>query len=58
MARPKKNGVYINYYIQKDIKERLDNYCDDVGQTNTMAVERILKQYLDKYEENNKKTKK
>lgn len=50
MPRPKKDGVYINYYIQKDIKERLDKYCEDVGQTNTMAVERILKQFLDEYD--------
>ena len=28
MARPKKDGVYINYYIQKDIKERLDVFCN------------------------------
>ena len=27
MARPKKDGVYINYYIQKDMKDRLDKYC-------------------------------
>lgn len=50
MARAKKDGVYINYYIQKDIKDRLDRYCEDVGQTNTMAIERILKQFLDEYE--------
>lgn len=43
--------VYINYYIQKDIKDRLDRYCEDVGQTNTMAIERILKQFLDDYED-------
>ncbi len=52
MARAKKDGVYINYYIQKDIKDRLDKYCEDVGQTNTMAIERILKQFLDAYEAN------
>ena len=51
MPRPKKDGVYINYYIQKDIKDRLDRYCEDVGQTNTTAIERILKQFLDEYEE-------
>lgn len=50
MARPKKDGVFINYYIQKDIKNRLDKYCDEVGQTNTTAIERILKQFLDKYD--------
>ena len=55
MARPKKDGVYINYYIQKDIKDRLDNYCEEVGQTNTMAIERILKQFLDEYDEKTQK---
>lgn len=57
MTRPKKDGVYINYYIKKDIKERLDNYSEEVGQTNTMAIERILKQFLDKYEEDKDKSK-
>ncbi len=51
MARAKKDGVHINYYIQKDIKKMLDEYCEDVGQTNTLAVERILKSYLEKYKE-------
>lgn len=50
MARVKKDGVHINYYIQKDVKERLDKYCEEVGQTNTMAIERILSQYLDEYD--------
>lgn len=50
MARPKKDGVYINYYIQKDIKDKLDKYCKKVGQTNTMAIERILKQFLDEHD--------
>ena len=49
MARAKKDGVFINYYIKKDIKEKLDKYCEDVGQTNTMALERILGKYLDEY---------
>lgn len=53
MARAKKDGVHINYYIQKDIKEMLDEYCEDVGQTNTLAVERILRGYLEKYMEEN-----
>lgn len=52
MSRVKKDGVYINYYIRKDIKERLDSYCSEVGQTNTMAIERILQQFLDDYEKN------
>ena len=47
LPRPKKDGVNINYYIRKDIKERLDEYCEEVGQTSTMAVERILEQFFD-----------
>lgn len=50
MARRKKDGVFINYYIRRDIKERLDKYCEDVGQTNTTAIERILTKFLDEYE--------
>ncbi len=49
MTHPKKI-VYINCNIQKDIKKSLDKYCEAIGRTNTMAIERILKQFLDDYE--------
>ena len=49
MARAKKDGVHINYYIDREVKEMLDEYCNDVGQTNTLAVERILRQFLTDY---------
>lgn len=48
MARQKKDGVNINYVIRRDVKEKLDAYCKDVGQTATMAIERILDDYLTK----------
>ena len=58
MARPKKDGVFINYYIDRGIKEKFDKYCEDMGQTNTLALERILKSFLENCEkekmENNK----
>lgn len=47
MARPKKDGHYINYYIDREIYERLRQYAEDKGQTMTVAIERILKAYLD-----------
>ena len=55
MARAKKDGVNINYFIRRDVKEKLDVYCEDVGQTATMAIERILDDFLTKYfnEKNN-----
>lgn len=48
MPRQKKDGVNINYFIRRDVKEKLDTYCEDVGQTATMAIERILDDYLTK----------
>ena len=52
MARQKKDGVNINYFIRRDVKEKLDIYCEDVGQTATMAVERILDEFLTRYLKN------
>ena len=57
MARPKKNGTYLNVCIETPIYERLEAFCDDAGQTKTVAVERALTAYLDDYEEKQKKLK-
>ena len=50
MARPKKNGTYLNVCIETPIYERLEAMCDDAGQSKTVAVERALSQYLDEYD--------
>lgn len=49
MARPKKNGTYLNVCIDTELYERLSNLCEDAGQTKTVAVERAIKAYLDDY---------
>ena len=51
MARPKKNGTYLNVCIETPIYERLVKLCEDAGQTKTVAVERALALYLEDYEE-------
>ncbi len=51
MARPKKNGTYLNVCIETPIYERLVALCEDAGQTKTIAVERALIAYLDDYDE-------
>ena len=51
MARPKKNGTYLNVCIETPIYERLEKRCEDAGQTKTVAVERALNAYLDEYDE-------
>ncbi len=58
MARPKKNGTYLNVCIETSIYERLEALCEDAGQTKTVAVERALTAYLDDYAETQRKLKK
>lgn len=49
MARPKKNGTYLNVCIQTSIYEELEKLCEDAGQTKTAAVERALFAYIRNY---------
>ena len=51
MPRKKKDGRHINYYIDRLIYERLEEYADEKGQTMTTALERVLKQFFDKTDE-------
>lgn len=57
MARPKKNGTYLNVCIDTMVYERLERVCLDAGQTKTVAVERALEAYLDDYDEKKKRLK-
>lgn len=56
MPRKKKDGRHINYYIDRLIYERLEEYADEKGQTMTTALERILKQFFDKNDEEKKQS--
>ena len=46
MARPKKEGKKVSFYMDAEIVERLDEYCEEMGQSKTLAVERIIKARL------------
>ena len=48
MSRPKKDGKALNLYIERDILEKLEAYCEETGLTKTKAIERILNGFLDK----------
>ena len=50
MPRKKKDGRFINYYIDRQIFERLERYAAEKGQQMTTAIERILEDHLDRYE--------
>lgn len=49
MAKPKKDGHFINCYLDRNLYNRLQFYADEKGQTKTLAIERILKQYFDEH---------
>ena len=51
MSREKKDGRYINYYIDRKIYDKLNAYAKDKGQTVTMALERILEKFFAEEEE-------
>lgn len=47
MARPKKDGKYINFYMDADVYAALEKYTEETGLTKTMTMERALKQYIE-----------
>ena len=56
MARKKKDGRFINYYIDRTIFDRLERYADDKSLQMTSALERILDEHLTRYEAEISKT--
>lgn len=54
MARPKKDGTYLNVKIQTDVYNRLENFKEKSGQTKTFIVEKALTSYMDDYDEKEK----
>ena len=49
MRKPKKDGKSLNCIIDRTVYETLEEYCNEVGQTKTLAVERILQRFFDSY---------
>lgn len=47
MARAKKDGEKISFYVDRQVMEDLRVYAEEKGQTVTMAMERILRSHLD-----------
>jgi len=51
MARAKKDNVPVSMRLEKGIFEKLSKFCEDSGQSKTVAVERALEMYIDDYYE-------
>ena len=49
MSRVKKDARFLNMKLEREIYEQLVQFCDESGMTKTLATERILKQYFERY---------
>lgn len=47
MARPKKDGKYLNVYVEQRIYDDFEKFCEDMGQSKTTATERALQLYME-----------
>ena len=52
MARPKKDGKYVNFYMNSELLKKLEEYCEETGLSKTTAIERFIAKGLD--EQHNK----
>ena len=58
MGRPKKDGRDLNCFLRRDLFEQLEQYCDEMGQTKTMVIERALEKTFREHEKEKDKKKK
>ena len=51
MPNPRKEGTFFNMKMSQDLYDRLAEYCEVTGIPKTTVVEKALRGYLDKAEE-------
>ena len=51
MTRVKKTTTPTSFRLNAAIAERLAKFCEDSGQSKTVAVERAITMYINDYEE-------
>ena len=49
MPRTKKDAKYLNMKLDRKIYDQLEQFCDESGMTKTMATEKVLEQFFEKY---------
>lgn len=54
MPRQKKDYSTLCIKVEAGIMRRFNEYCSNVGQTKTLAFERIVTEHMDKYEREKK----
>ena len=54
MARAKKDSISLSMKVDADVMKRFNQYCEEVGQTNTLAFERMVTEGINRYEQEKK----
>ncbi len=49
MPRQKKDAKILNIKLAMPISNKLEQFCEETGMSKTVATEKILSQYFDKY---------
>lgn len=52
MPRPKKDGRYLNLYLDRALHEEFEQFYESLGQTKTIAAERAFRMYMDAMKQN------
>lgn len=55
MARPRKDGKFVNAYLKKDLVDRMETYSESTFMPKTAILELALQEYLDKVEQGAKR---
>ena len=42
----KKDGRYLNLYLDRALHEEFEQFCESLGQTKTVAAERAFRMYI------------
>lgn len=51
MKTKSKNKTMVSIRLDNDVCERLSKYCEDFGQSRTVAITRAILMYMDDYYE-------
>lgn len=54
MARAKKDYIPFSMKVDAEIMKRFNQYCEEVGQTKTLAFERMVTDCIERYEQEKK----
>ena len=49
MPRQKKDAKILNIKLAKEISDQLEQFCEELGMSKTVATEKILSKYFEEY---------